>query len=72
MDALMIAKIPWTESEELRYLFSCLSASPNSHNTYVRMLQTKIDSQNASFEGIIQEGPCNTDIAQRPVMKVEV
>jgi hypothetical protein len=45
MDALTISKTPWLESEELRYLFSCLSASPNSHSTYVRMLETKLDGQ---------------------------
>ena len=45
MDALMIANTPWTTSEELRFLFRCLSASPNSHNIYVKMLQTKIESQ---------------------------
>ena len=45
MDALTIAKIPWTDSEELRYLFSCLSASPISHNTYVRMLETKLNGE---------------------------
>lgn len=45
MDALTIAKIPWSDSAELRYLFSCLSASPDSHNTYVRMLEAKLNDQ---------------------------
>jgi hypothetical protein len=44
MDALTIANMPWSESEELRYLFEVLSASPNSQSTYVRMLTTKIES----------------------------
>jgi len=43
MDALTIAAVPWASSEELRYLFSCLSASANSHNTYVKMLESKLD-----------------------------
>ena len=43
MDVLTIAKLSWSDSEELRYLFGCLSASPDSHNTYVRMLETKLN-----------------------------
>lgn len=43
MDSLTIAGLPWARSEELRYLFSCLSASANSHNTYVKMLESKLD-----------------------------
>jgi hypothetical protein len=43
MDALTITGVPWANSEELRYLFSCLSASANSHNTYVKMLESKFD-----------------------------
>ena len=43
MDALTIAKIDWVESQELRRLFEVLAASPNSQNTYVRMLETKFD-----------------------------
>ena len=44
MDALTIAKMNWAESEELRSLFQCLSASPNSQITYVKMLETKMDT----------------------------
>ena len=44
MDCLLIVKQPWSSSSELRFLFECLSASPNSHSTYVLMLQNKIDS----------------------------
>lgn len=43
MDALTIAEMQWSESEELRVLFRCLASSPNSENTYVRMLETKVD-----------------------------
>ena len=52
MDALTIAKAPWSESEELRYLFSCLSASPDSHNTYVRMLETKMSGEQMTLRSI--------------------
>ncbi|RMZ91516.1 hypothetical protein DV736_g1230, partial [Chaetothyriales sp. CBS 134916] len=45
MDALTIAKISWSGSPELRKLFEVLAASPNSQNTYVKMLQTKFDTQ---------------------------
>lgn len=45
MDALTIANTYWSESHELRYLFDLLNSSPNSQNTYVRMLQTKIDER---------------------------
>jgi Fungal specific transcription factor domain len=45
MDALTISRTSWSDSEELRYLFACLSASPNSHSTYVRMLETRLDAQ---------------------------
>ncbi|RMZ82088.1 hypothetical protein DV737_g2195, partial [Chaetothyriales sp. CBS 132003] len=43
MDALTIAKVSWSHSQELRKLFEVLAASPNSQNTYVKMLQTKFD-----------------------------
>jgi hypothetical protein len=52
MDALKIAKVPWSESEELRYLFSCLSASPDSHNTYVRMLETKMNGEQMTLRSV--------------------
>jgi len=52
MDVLTIAKVPWPESEELRYLFSCLSASPDSHNTYVRMLETKMNGEQMTLRSI--------------------
>lgn len=52
MDALTIAKVPWSESEDLRYLFSCLSASPDSHNTYVRMLETKMNGEQMTLRSI--------------------
>lgn len=44
MDALTIAKVDWSTSEDLRYLFACLSASPNSHSTYVKVLENKMDT----------------------------
>jgi len=44
MDALTLANLQWSESEELRMLFGCLAASPNSENTYVKMLETKVDT----------------------------
>jgi Fungal specific transcription factor domain len=44
MDALTLAQVSWSDSEELRYLFGCLSASPNSQTTYVKMLETKMDT----------------------------
>jgi hypothetical protein len=43
MDALTLANMQWNESEELRTLFRCLGSSPNSENTYVKMLETKVD-----------------------------
>jgi hypothetical protein len=52
MDALTITKVPWSESEELHYLFSCLSASPDSHNTYVRMLETKMNGEQMTLRSI--------------------
>ncbi|RMD42747.1 hypothetical protein DV735_g2347, partial [Chaetothyriales sp. CBS 134920] len=45
MDALTIAKVAWSDSQELRKLFEVLAASPNSQNTYVKMLQSKFDVQ---------------------------
>lgn len=51
MDALTIANGSWSESQELRYLFDVLSASPNSQNTYVRMLRTKIESEQSPTDG---------------------
>ncbi|EXJ89160.1 hypothetical protein A1O3_02224 [Capronia epimyces CBS 606.96] len=48
MDALTIASCNWSESQELRYLFDVLSASPNSQNTYVKMLRTKIENEQSS------------------------
>ena len=45
MDALTIAKTNWSDSQELRRLFEVLAASPNSQNTYVKMLETKFDIQ---------------------------
>lgn len=43
MDALALSKVPLAESEDLKILFSYLSASSVSHDTYVRMLVTKLD-----------------------------
>ena len=43
MDALTISKLNWSDSPELRRLFEVLAASPNSQNTYVKMLETKFD-----------------------------
>lgn len=45
MDALTIANCNWSESLELRYLFDVLAASPNSQSTYVKMLETKIETE---------------------------
>jgi hypothetical protein len=45
MDALTIANTNWSDSQELRYLFDVLSASPNSQSTYVKMLRTKIETE---------------------------
>lgn len=45
MDALTIANCNWSDSQELRYLFDLLSASPNSQSTYVKMLKTKIETE---------------------------
>ena len=45
MDALTLAKVDWSTSEDLRYLFSCLSASPASHSTYVKVLENKISQE---------------------------
>jgi hypothetical protein len=44
MDALTIADMQWSESGELRVLFGVLASSPNSQNTYVRMLEGKADN----------------------------
>jgi hypothetical protein len=44
MDALTLAQIAWSDSQELRYLFRSLSASPNSNITYVKMLESKLDT----------------------------
>ncbi|KAK5949096.1 hypothetical protein OHC33_009837 [Knufia fluminis] len=43
MDALTLVKVDWATSNDLRYLFGCLSASPNSHSTYVKVLENKIN-----------------------------
>ena len=70
MDALLIAKIPWVDSEELRFLFRCLSASPNSHSTYVHMLQDKIDSQPTQLQQQLQSNGNAGGLS--PVALVEV
>lgn len=56
MDALTISKIPWSESQELKYLFSCLSANPNSNCTYVRMLETKLDRERMTLHSLSKGG----------------
>lgn len=43
MDALTVVGAQWNESEELRSLFQVLASSPNSQNTYVKMLEGKAD-----------------------------
>jgi len=43
MDSLTLAKIEWSTSDDLRYLFGCLSANPNSHSAYVKVLENKIN-----------------------------
>lgn len=53
LDALKIAKVDWSTSEELRYLFRCLSASPNSHNTYVKVLENKINLESAATSPVL-------------------
>lgn len=53
MDALTLAKIDWSSSDDLRYLFGCLSASPNSHSTYVKVLQNKISLEKNATQGPI-------------------
>ena len=45
MDALTIANMNWSESQELRYLFDVLNASTNSQGIYVKMLRTKIETE---------------------------
>lgn len=55
MDALTLAEIDWATSEDLRYLFRCLSASPNSHNTYVKVLQDKISIQRSAAQSPISQ-----------------
>lgn len=52
MDALTIAERNWSESEELRNLFSCLSASPSSHNTYVKILENKMDNERSPMHSL--------------------
>ena len=56
MDALTIMKVGWSDSQELRYLFSCLSASPNSHSTYVKMLENKMDAESLPMQRIHDNG----------------
>jgi len=50
MDALTLAKIDWATSDDLRYLFGCLSASPNSHSTYVKVLENKINFEKSAAQ----------------------
>lgn len=50
MDALTLAKVDWATSDELRYLFGCLSASPNSHSTYVKVLENKINFEKSAAQ----------------------
>lgn len=47
MDALTLSKVPLTDSDDLKILFSYLSASSVSHDTYVRILVTKLDGHKA-------------------------
>lgn len=61
MDALTLAEIDWATSEDLRYLFRCLSASPNSHNTYVKVLQDKISIQRSAAQSPISQIGLNTE-----------
>lgn len=56
MDALTLAKIDWATSDDLRYLFDCLAASPNSHSTYVKVLENKINLESAAQSPISQAG----------------
>lgn len=56
MDTLTLTKRDWATSDDLRYLFSCLSASPNSHNTYVKVLENKINLESAAQSPISQTG----------------
>lgn len=50
MDALTLAKVDWATSDDLRYLFGCLSASPNSHSTYVKVLENKINFEKSAAQ----------------------
>lgn len=59
MDALTIAKVEWSSSEELRYLFACLSASSNSHSTYVKFLEHKMDNQSNTASPYPGTGPAS-------------
>ena len=43
MDTLKFTKSLPSGLEELHILFKCLHASPNSHDTYVRILETKLE-----------------------------
>ena len=45
MDTLNLTKSLSSGIEELRILFKCLHASPNSHDTYVRILETKLEGE---------------------------
>jgi len=45
MDTLQLCRVRPSDSDELKFLFECLSASPNSHDTYVKILVTKLDGR---------------------------
>lgn len=48
MDTLSLSKSSRSSSlEDLKFLFRCLSASPASHETYVKVLVNKYNSQQA-------------------------
>ena len=55
MDALTLAKIDWASSDDLRYLFACLSASPNSHSTYVKVLENKINLEQSATQSPVSQ-----------------
>jgi hypothetical protein len=50
--------------ENLRYLFQCLSASPTSRDTYVRALETKMDSHRRGSNPAGVEFIVNWDLKQ--------
>lgn len=55
MDSLTLAKIEWSTSDDLRYLFGCLSANPNSHSAYVKVLENKINLEKSAAQSPVSQ-----------------